>query len=74
MASIHAGLGAAALLLSLYIVLAAATPLLPARPRLGRYKPWMRSAFALWWLALLFGVATYVVWYGAPLTPGVVSR
>jgi uncharacterized membrane protein YozB (DUF420 family) len=74
MASIHAGLGALALGLALYVVLAAGTPLLPAPLRLGRYKPWMRSAFALWWFALLLGVATHVIWYGPPLTPGVVSR
>jgi hypothetical protein len=34
----------------------------------------MRSTLAFSWLALLFGVATYLVWYGAPLTPPALSR
>ncbi|HEY7140745.1 MAG TPA: hypothetical protein VIE44_11635 [Methylomirabilota bacterium] len=70
MASVHAGLG----VLALYVILAAATLLLPARFRPRRYSPWMRSTLAFSWLALLFGVATYLVWYGAPLTPPALSR
>jgi plastocyanin len=50
-------------LLALYVVLAAGTNLLPQRWRFRRYKPWMRSTLALWWLALLLGAATYYVWY-----------
>ncbi len=57
-------LGTCAELLTLYILLAAGTRLLPQRFRLIRYKLWMRLALALWWLVLLLWVATYVRWYG----------
>jgi uncharacterized membrane protein YozB (DUF420 family) len=67
-ATVHAVLGSRALLLALYVVLAAGTPLLPVRYRLVRYKPWMRATLAFWWLALGLGVVTYVVWYAPPLT------
>lgn len=56
-ATAHAGLGPLALLLALSVALTAGTP---------RYRPWMRATLALWWLAL--GIATYVIWYGPPLT------
>lgn len=68
LATIHGVFGISAELLALYIVLGAATNILPAPFRPVRYKPWMRSALALWWLALLLGVATYVRWY--PLERG----
>ena len=47
----------------LYILLAAGTRLLPERLRLIRYKLWMRSVLALWWMVLMLGFATYVRWY-----------
>jgi uncharacterized membrane protein YozB (DUF420 family) len=74
LATIHGGLGLAALLLAVYVVLTAATSLVPVRLRFTRYRPWMRATLALWWLALTLGIATYVVWYGAPLTRPPVSR
>lgn len=61
--SVHGILGICAELLTLYILLAAGTKLLPPVLRLVRYKLWMRSALALWWLVLLLGIATYVRWY-----------
>ncbi len=64
LAATHAVLGTCAELLGLYLLLAAGTNLLPQRLRIGRYRPWMRSALALWWPVLLLGVATYVRWYG----------
>ncbi len=64
LAAAHGALGTCAELLTLYILLAAGTPLLPRRFRLVRYKLWMRSALALWWLVLLLGLATYLRWYG----------
>jgi uncharacterized membrane protein YozB (DUF420 family) len=78
-ATAHAGLGAFALVLALYVALAAGTSLLPARLRLARYARWMRAALAVWWLALALGASTYVVWYGLPwyglpLTRRAVSR
>ena len=60
---VHAVLGTIAELLGLYIVLVAATKLVPNRLRFKRYKPWMRTELALWWLVVLIGVGTYYVWY-----------
>lgn len=63
---VHATLGTIAEVLGLYIVLVAATKILPRKLRFKRYKPWMRVELALWWLVILFGVSTYYVWYVAP--------
>lgn len=60
---VHAALGLIVQLLALYVVLAAGTNLLPGRWRFTRFKPWMRTTLALWWLVLLLGAATYYVWY-----------
>jgi plastocyanin len=65
-ATAHAALGTLAELLGLYIVLVAATNILPARLRFKRYKPWMRTELALWWAVILIGVGTYYVWYLKP--------
>jgi plastocyanin/uncharacterized membrane protein YozB (DUF420 family) len=65
-ATLHAALGAAAELLGLYIILVAATKILPARLRFERFKPWMRAELALWWAVILLGIGTYYVWYVAP--------
>src|SRR5215471_6895714 len=65
-AAIHAGLGTAAELLGLYVVLRAATNILPQSLRFRRYKPWMRTELALWWVVIVFGVVTYCLWYVAP--------
>lgn len=62
-AALHGVLGLVAEFLALYVLLAAGTNLLPERWRFRRYKLWMRSTLVLWWLALLFGSATYYVWY-----------
>ncbi len=64
LATVHGVLGLCAELLGLYILLAAGTQLMPRRLRLTRYKLWMRSALALWWLVLLLGLATFIRWYG----------
>jgi len=66
-AAVHAALGTVAELLGLYILAVAGTRILPRRLRFTRYKPWMRTALALWWLALLLGIGTYVRWYVVPL-------
>lgn len=62
-ATVHAVLGGAAEVIGLYIVIAAGTKILPPRLRLTRFKLWMRGTLALWWLVLLFGIATYARWY-----------
>jgi uncharacterized membrane protein YozB (DUF420 family) len=67
LAAAHASLGTVAELLALYIVMAARTKILPKSLRFTRYRSWMRAALFLWWLALLFGLATYVRWYVMPL-------
>jgi len=63
----HGALGAVAELLGLYILLVAGTDILPKRIRFTRYKPWMRTSLALWWLVLLLGVGMYVRWYVVPI-------
>jgi len=65
-ATAHAALGGIAELLGLYIVVVAGTSLLPERLRMKRWKLWMRTELALWWVVLLIGVGTYSVWYLAP--------
>ena len=67
LAAVHAALGTVAELLGLYILVVAGTNILPKRIRFIRYKVWMRAALLLWWIALLFGLATYARWYVAPL-------
>jgi hypothetical protein len=47
----------------LYILLAAGTSVLPAKFRITKYKPWMRTVLVLWWVVLLLGLATYARWY-----------
>jgi uncharacterized membrane protein YozB (DUF420 family) len=63
LAATHAAVGGAAEIAGLYILLAAGTNLLPARFRITRYKLWMRSVLLIWWIVLLFGMATYARWY-----------
>jgi plastocyanin/uncharacterized membrane protein YozB (DUF420 family) len=65
---IHAVIGTIAELLGLYIVMVAATRVLPKRLRFNRYKPWMRTELALWWIVVLIGIGAYYVWYIAPET------
>jgi len=62
-ATMHAAMGGVAEIAGLYILLAAGTNLLPKTLRITRYKVWMRSVLAIWWLALLLGFATYTRWY-----------
>lgn len=63
LATAHATFGSITELAALYILLAAGTRLLPEGLRLKRYKLWMRTVLALWWLVLLLGFATYLRWY-----------
>jgi len=67
LAAAHAALGVLAELFAAYILMVAGTNILPKRLRYTSYKPWMRTALALWWLVLLLGVATYVRWYLVPV-------
>jgi plastocyanin/uncharacterized membrane protein YozB (DUF420 family) len=62
----HAILGTIAEVLGIYIVLVAATKVLPKKLRFRRYKPWMRTELALWWVVILIGVGTYYFWYVKP--------
>jgi plastocyanin len=61
----HGVFGAAATLLSIYVVLSAGTNLLPAAIRMRNYKSWMRTTLALWLVALALGLATFRLWYDA---------
>ena len=65
-ATIHAALGTAAELLGIYIVLVAATKLVPRSLRFTHWKRWMRIELALWLLALTLGMGTYYEWYVVP--------
>ena len=65
-AAVHAALGTAAELLGIYIVLVAATKLVPASLRFTQWKRWMQIELALWLLALMCGIGTYYEWYVAP--------
>ncbi len=59
----HGSAGLIAELLALYILLVAGTNVLPQSLRFTHYRPWMRTALALWWLVLLLGAITYIRWY-----------
>jgi len=63
LAAAHGALGTVAELVALYILMAAGTHLLPEKIRITRYRTWMRSLLALWWVELLLGLATYARWY-----------
>ena len=69
-ATLHAALGTVAEFLGLYIVVAAGTKILPERLRLRRYKFWMRSLLALWWIVLLVGAVTYARWHWPQIFKG----
>ena len=58
-AAAHVVAGSVALLLGIYVVLVAGTPLVPKALRFSNYKAWMRTLITVWWLALLLGVLTY---------------
>jgi uncharacterized membrane protein YozB (DUF420 family) len=55
--------GVAAEALGVYIILVAATNLVPERFRFRNYKLVMRGELLLWWAVLVTGIATYYVWY-----------
>ena len=63
LATAHAALGMITEIAGLYILLAAGTSVLPAKFRITKYKPWMRTVLVLWWVVLLSGLATYARWY-----------
>jgi len=63
LATAHATLGAIVECAAVYILLSAGTTLMPEKLRLMRYKLWMRTVLAGWWVVLLLGVATYARWY-----------
>ena len=56
----HTVLGIVVLVLGVWVILVAATPLVPARFRFTNYKRWMRTLLSLWWAEIVFGVLTYV--------------
>lgn len=59
----HAALGTFTELAGLYILLSAGTTVLPKNFRITKYKAWMRTVLALWWVVLMLGLATYARWY-----------
>ena len=63
LATTHAVFGSVTEVAGLYILPAAGTTVLPQKLRLTRYKAWMRTVLALWWVVLILGMATYARWY-----------
>jgi uncharacterized membrane protein YozB (DUF420 family) len=63
LATAHGAVGGVVECAGLYVLLAAGTKLLPEKLRITRYKLWMRSVLAAWWVVLLLGLATYARWY-----------
>ena len=63
LATTHGALGTVTGLAGLYILLSAGTSVMPEKLRITKYKVWMRSVLALWWVTLLLGMATYTRWY-----------
>ena len=63
LATAHGAFGAVTELAGLYILLSAGTSVLPEKFRITKYKVWMRTVLALWWVVLLLGMATYTRWY-----------
>jgi uncharacterized membrane protein YozB (DUF420 family) len=63
LATTHGAFGAVTELAGLYILLSAGTNVLPEQLRITKYKVWMRTVLALWWVVLLLGMATYTRWY-----------
>jgi uncharacterized membrane protein YozB (DUF420 family) len=60
--TLHATLGIIAQLLGLYLVLRAGTNFLPRFLCFNDYKLWMRTELILWWVVIVLGIATYLVW------------
>lgn len=71
---VHAIVGTITEVLGVYIVLVAATKLVPKKLRFKRYKPWMRTELALWWVVVLIGVCTYYAWYIGPASKAVAQQ
>ncbi|PYT61234.1 MAG: hypothetical protein DMG46_04900 [Acidobacteria bacterium] len=63
LAAAHASLGSIVEFAGLYILLAAGTKILPEKLRIKRYRLWMRSVLAAWWVVLFLGIVTYARWY-----------
>jgi uncharacterized membrane protein YozB (DUF420 family) len=63
LATTHGAFGTVTELAGLYVLLSAGTNLLPEKLRITKYKAWMRTVLALWWVVLLLGMATYTRWY-----------
>ena len=62
--AVHGVLGIVAEGLGIFIGLVAGTKIVPERLRFQNWKRWMRAELVLWWVTLLSGVGTYLVWYG----------
>jgi uncharacterized membrane protein YozB (DUF420 family) len=66
-ASAHGLVAVSAELFGLYLLLVAATDILPDYLCVRRLRLWMRVELGLWWIGIVSGVLTYYVWYaGVP--------
>ena len=59
LATAHAELGTITEVAGMYILLAAGASVLPKKFRLTKYRIWMRTILALWWVLLMLGSETY---------------
>lgn len=60
-ATAHGALGTAVILLGAYVILVAATDVVPERLRFQNYRRWMRTLIGFWWSTILLGIWTYFV-------------
>lgn len=60
--TIHALIGLSATIFGLFVVLRGHN-LVPKRLRFRKYKPYMRTAYALYLAATLLGVGVYLAWF-----------
>jgi uncharacterized membrane protein YozB (DUF420 family) len=63
LATAYGALGTVVECAALYILVAAGTKILPDKLRITRYRFWMRTVLAAWWIVLVLGFATYARWY-----------
>lgn len=73
---LHAMLGTIVELNGLYIILVAGTNIIPKALRFDRYRPWMRTQLALWWITIFFGIGAfyYLNVHTAPAQPQTMAK
>ncbi len=70
--TLHATAGFIALFFGWYVILRG-HGLMPQRLRFQNYKPYMRAAYGLYFLATVLGVIVYIIWFVIEPNPPVFS-